>query len=396
MKSPGWNIALLLSVAVQLGAARALAGDDQEPWFGTPSLAIGNSLLSFSADAYGAAYTARQSGLLRKEGTTGAAILAPQWGYPLQNGWSLGIRTAFLLYHDRLSGDNYGNDLIEKAYAYLETAYGRIEAGQQDGAAYKLEVTGPLVVSSPAIDDAAVRFFIDPNTGRAFTNIFPVRTGVFATRNDAKISYYSPRSVDLQIGISFTPGLTKGLSFLSLSGRGPDTQKDITEVGANYVHGFGRLTAHAYGGLAVGWLQDRTPGHTNALDWALGGQVDYNFPWGTLAFGGAYRQSTGYRFDFGQSLSGGYTRAIHATTRLAKGPWEFGVEYSNGTAGAAGDLPRISETGCAPSLGYMLNPDLQLAVGYQHLQYTRSTGTFYDGKSVVSLDAGFLYLEFKV
>ncbi len=364
----------------------------------TPNLVIGNSLLQLSIDAYGAAYAESQSGGRDRQGVTGALLLQPELGHPFENGWVIGVRTAFLVHHDRLSGDNYGNDVIEKAYAYLETAYGRIEAGQQDGAAYKLEATGPLVAGPPAIDDANVTFYIDPSTGAAFTNIFPVRTGVFATSNDAKISYYSPRSVDLQIGISFTPSETKGFPFLSHSDEHQDVQRDITEAGANYVHGFGRITTHAYAGLALGWIENRTPGHRNALDWAVGGQVDYDLHWGLLSAGGAYRQTRGYAFDIDQSLSHGSTRAVHLTTRLTKGPWQFGFEYSSATAGAEPEagLPELTEEGCEPLVGYALNPNLQLALGYQHLMYERSTGAFYNGKPNVSLNAGFLYFEFRV
>jgi hypothetical protein len=300
------------------------------------------------------------------------------------------------VHHDRLSSDNYGDDVIEKAYLYLETAYGRLEVGQQDGAAYKLEVTGPLVAGPPAIDDASTTFYFDPATGKAFTRVFPVRTGVFATKNDAKISYYSPRSVDLQIGVSFTPQETKGFPFFSRADHRANAQKDIAEGGLNYVHGFGRLTAHAYAGLALGWLENRTPGHRNAFDWGFGGEADYNLGWGTLAFGGGYRHSTDYTFEIDQSLSGGDTHAIHLSTRLLKGAWKFGFEYSDAAASAVPNLPHLSECGYEPTVGYVINPNLQLTAGYQNLNYRRSWGTFYDGRNNVALRAGFLYVEFRV
>jgi len=385
-----------LAAAVASGAG--LADDEPKPWIPTPSVALGDSLLSIAVDGYGAAYTAGQPGGIGRDGITGALLVQPEIGHPFENGWVLGARTAFLVHHDRLSGDNYGNDVIEKAYLYLETAYGRIEVGQQDGAAYKLEATGPLVAGPPAIDDANVTFYIDPSTGTAFTNIFPLRTGVFATSNDAKVSFYSPRSVDLQIGVSFTPSETKGFPFLSHSDERENVQRNITEAGANYARGFGRFTAHAYAGLALGWIENRTPERRNALDWALGGQLDYNLYWGLLSVGGAYRQSRGYTFDIDQSFSNGNTHAAHLTARLTKGPLQFGFEYSAATADANPEagLSTLTQQGYEPQIGYTPNPNLQLAVGYQHLNYQRSAGTFYNGGRELSLSAGFLYLEFKV
>jgi porin-like protein len=390
MRGVAWG--LLAAVAACADARAEILPD-----IPTPSVSIGNVQLLVPVDVYGAGYAARQSGGNDPEGLAAAALVSPEIQYPLDNGWTFGLRTALLVYHDRLAGDNYGNDILEKAYAYWQTAYGRLEVGQQDGAAYKLEATGPLVAGPPAIDDANVTFFVDPTTGKAFTNFFPVRTGVFATFNDAKISYYSPRLIDLQVGVSFTPSETKGVPFLSHADNGPNRQRNIIEAGANYAHGYGRLTLHAYAGIVFGHTQRRTAGHEAARDWALGSEVDYKFSDdAVLAFGGAYRQSRGYAFDIDQSFSGGNTHAVHATALLTEGPWEFGFEYSDAVAGAQGALPRLMETGYEPAVGYALSSNLQLAAGYQHADYSRSSGTFYNGKREVALDAGFLYFEFKL
>lgn len=391
MRGTAWGLCLL--AAVWASGARA----DDLPEIPTPSVSIGNVQLLVPVDVYGAGYTARQSGGIDRQGLTAAALVSPEIQYPLDNGWTFGLRTALLVYHDRLAGDNYGNDILEKAYAYWQTAYGRLEVGQQDGAAYKLEATGPLVAGPPAIDDANVTFFIDPSTGKAFTNFFPVRTGVFATANDAKISYYSPRLIDLQVGVSFTPNETKGVPFLSHADDGPNRQRNIIEAGANYAHGYGRLTLHAYAGIVFGHTQQRAAGHEAARDWALGSEVDYKFSDdAVLAFGGAYRQSRGYAFDIDQSFSSGNTHAVHATALLTKGPWEFGFEYSDAVAGAEGALPRLTETGYEPAIGYAVNSNLQLTAGYQHADCSRGNGAFYNGKRDVALDAGFLYFEFKL
>jgi len=361
------------------------------------SFTVADSLLTVPVDIYGAAYASREPAGASRDGLTAAALVQPEIEHNFDNGWNLGVKTSFLVHHDRLAGDNYGDRFVEKAYVYLQTAYGRLEAGQADGAAYSLEVTGPLVAGPPAIDDANVTFFIDPSTKKAFTNIFSVRTGVFASANNAKISYYSPRLVELQVGISFTPGETKGVPFFSHAEHAPNHQHDIIEAGANYVHGWNKWILHAYAGIAHGNIDDRTPQHRGLLDWAIGAQLDYKLPHGALlAFGGAYRESRGYTFDPDQSFSHGNTNAIHATARYSNGAWQVGFEYSNGIAGRVPGMPQLTIKGYEPSVSCAVTSNLQLVGGYQHLDYGRSDGTFFNGKRDVTLDAGFLYFEVKV
>ena len=390
----GGVFGLLLCLGPAVGAENPSLIDSPIP---APNFTIGNSLIWAPLDIYGAGYVAHQPANAGGTDITAAALVQPQFEHPFENGWSLGIKTTFLLHHDELSGDNYGNDFVEKAYIYLQTQYGRIEVGQADGAAYSLEATGPLVAGPPAIDDGNVTFFVDPSTQQAFTNIFPVRTGVFATENDAKVSYYSPRVVDLQIGVSFTPSETKGFPFFSHAHTEPNQQRNVLEAGANYAKGLSRRTTiHAYAGFAHGNVDNRTPGNRDAFDWALGSEIDYDLNWALVAAGGAYRESRGYTFDIDQSYSHGKTRAAHASARLTRGPWQFGFEYSTGTAGAASSLPELKETGFEPSISCAVTANLQLVAGYQHLEFRRSEGEFYNNKQDVPLNAGFLYFEFKL
>ncbi len=44
------------------------------------------------------------------------------------------------------------------------------------------------------------------------------------------------------------------------------------------------------------------PGHGDLYDGAIGGEADYDFGEVTLALGGAYHQSNGYRFESGRCV----------------------------------------------------------------------------------------------
>ncbi|MDE3117350.1 MAG: porin, partial [Pseudomonadota bacterium] len=297
----------------------------------------------------------------------------------------------------QLSGDNYGNDVFQKAYLFAATPYGRVEIGQQDGAAYKMAMTGPLVADAIAIDDANITFFRDPTTGEAFTNVFAVRSGVFATANDAKLSYYTPRLLGVQLGVSYTPHMVKdGLPFISAGPHIADRQDNLIDAAVNYTGFFGRTSLGLYAGLSAGHNAARTPGHDDLFDWALGGELDYDLGDAALALGGAYHQSNGYTLDPSAAFAHGTTHVVHASTKLTVGSWLFGLEYSTGTADAEAALPKLYTDGYEASVGYAINANLQLTGGWQHLRFTRDSGVFYNGLPRANMDAGFLYLRFHV
>ena len=108
-------------------------------------------------------------------------------------GLVLSLRSVFEVFHDKLSGDNYGSDLVQKVYGVAQTGLGRVEIGMTDGAAYSLAVTGPTVDGVTSLDNPNATFFLDPTTGRAFINVFTGNSAVEPTYNFAKLSYYSPR-----------------------------------------------------------------------------------------------------------------------------------------------------------------------------------------------------------
>ena len=199
---------------------------------------------------------------------------------------AVGFKSMLNLYHDTLSGDNYGNDFFTKAYFFVAMPFGRIEFGQQDGAAYKMAITGPVVAEDVAIDDTDIAFFRDPITGDALGEDFESRSGVFATSNAAKLSYYSPRLFGVQLGVSYTPELVKGVvPFADHAPRVADRQNNVIEGAVNYTGFFGATSLGAYAGIAAGHNAQATPGHDDLLDWALGGEIDYDLGDVVLAAG---------------------------------------------------------------------------------------------------------------
>ena len=94
------------------------------------------------------------------------------------NGMMLGVRTDLLLAHDRLSGDIYDNDTVERLFLYWQMGFGRVEVGQQDGAAYTLALTGPEVDPLVSLEARHISLFRNPVTGRDFGQFFKQVTAV--------------------------------------------------------------------------------------------------------------------------------------------------------------------------------------------------------------------------
>ncbi len=352
---------------------------------------------SVGGEASGTVYDTRQSADPSHAGLTGAVWLEPSLETVLDNAWELGVKGTVLAYHDHLSGDNYGNDVFEKGYAYLQTMYGRLEIGQQDGAAYKFVLNGPDIDDIAAINDANVTFFKDKATGGALNGIFNLRTGVFDSANDAKISYYIPHFFDLQLGLSYTPYMAKGgLPWIDQGHAVANRPQNILEAGANYAGYFGQFVLRGYGGISVADNAAPTPGHDSLRDMGLAVQVDHPLAGGQVSVGGGWRQSNAYAFDVTQPFSHGHTRDWRAGATYTKGDWSFGAEYDKGRADAHPGLPALDETGEEVSAGYQVNTNLQLTLGWEHMHFERSAGAFYDGAPQVGGDAVFLHSQFHV
>ena len=67
------------------------------------------------------------------------------------------------------------------------------------------------------------------------------------------------------------------------------------------------------------------------------------------------------------------------------------MEFSNGDIEGPVDF---TITGFQISAGYKINTNMQLTIGWQHYDYSRNAGTFYNGLSEIGMNAGFLSLGY--
>lgn len=385
---------LVALVACAFGAPAQ--ADSTAGWVAPFSTSLGDGwTASLGVNLSGAVYATHQQH--DRDGVQAFAVFAPSVVKDFAQGWEMGTKGSVLAYHDHLSGDNYGNDVFELAYLYAQTPYGRVEIGQDNGVAYGQSVTAPVVDSPVAINDANVTFFKDPKTGRAFNGIWNLRTGVFTSANYSKVSYLAPRFAGLQFGVSYTPYQAKGFPpFLDRDHHVPDRATDFVEGSANYQQQFGSWNVQAY--TAIGTAHDAAPsaGHDDAWDWGAGVETDYSFDNSKLSLGTAYRVSNAYTFNVQQAAPHGTTGNIDSSIVYTAGPWITGVEYETGIADGVLGQPTLHENGWNPSVGYTVNSNLQLTLGWQYLHFRQSAGTFYNGKPSVGMDAAYLHANFNI
>jgi hypothetical protein len=384
---------LALAALVPGGALRAAPGD----WHLSPYAAnLSDDIqLTLGGQAMGAAFGGDQSAL------SGALRLTPRIERDYDNGLVLALKATILAAHDRLSAGHYGGQVFEKIAGEMQTGLGRVEIGQDDGAARLLGLSGPKLDAAISLDDPQMVFFRDPKTGRPLPADFMLTTAIAASSNFAKLTYLSPALFGVQIGASFTP--SEGREVIPFLHEGPqhaDRQSAIWEAAIRYSTYFGPLGLSGYGGFSEGHDERKTAGHAGLSEWALGTRASYRVNDDIeIALGGAFRQSNAYGFAINRVMAHSVTQAAHESAMLSDGPWRAGLEWGHGQSdGAPGllDQPGRVQEGYEASIGYVFNRNLQITAGWQQLRLSRESGQFFNGAPRIKLDAGFLHLDFHI
>ncbi|HEY4264065.1 MAG TPA: porin [Micropepsaceae bacterium] len=404
------RVAPLLAAAALFGgfapacmadAAEDSAGIAQELALEPPQFDLGDINVKLGGFAGAAFFNAHQSAgpaygsydFARTSGEARANIRAQRI---FDNGLILGAGGDFLLYHDSLSGDQYGNDFVEKAFLFAQTGFGRVEIGEADGAGYTLGLTGPVTNPEVTLENRNISLFHDPVAGEDFARIFEAVAAVQSTSNFAKINYLTPRLFGIQIGASFTPETLRApLPFTGNPSNLSDRQHDIWEIAASYTGYVSNVALGLSAAYAHGSLKNESAGADadGLYDWSLGAQAATMLSDVRLSFGGGYRESNAYLLETDTVLAHGGTHTGHISATAEWKRWIAGVEYSLSEISGPVDF---DIRGYQVSAGYRLNDNLQLTAGWQWYDYRRNFGTFYNGGPGIDMNAGFLALSYEL
>lgn len=215
---------------------------------------------------------------------------------------------------------------LDETYAYFSGTWGRVNFGNEDGAAYLLQVAAPSADEN--ID--GIRSFINP------FNSFGVLPAFGATDyandvagNSDKVTYLTPVFSGLQAGVSYTPELTElsrgddGNSFDNdLNGFG-----DVWEVAARYEGELSGVGFAAGAGYTHASLESEAapsplipvPFTDDYKEWNVG--VDANI--GAFGLGAVYTENN-LAFDGNNDQETWVVGADYTT-----GPYKLGVSYLN-------------------------------------------------------------------
>lgn len=331
-------------------------------------------------------------------------------------------------------------DFVDEAWIYLQTAFGRVTIGLEDGAGDSAGIYSPTVSDVNRMDDARAYVLRDPlqvSYAPLTPNGAHIRTDLNGSGDAFKIIYYSPRLIGVQLSASYTPELTRGLNDVFSGKTENDKQGNIWEVGLNYQGTLSDFDVGFYAGYVAGYNENSTSrtvtiaadalgaGITNFSsvafntgdleEWGAGGQV----AWEGLKVGGSYRftniaggggladgskgASVGCASLAGCVVPGKNTTTWGAGATYETGPWRIGAEYVNleeelptfvdNTTGPniSRDLVQNAD-GYAGSIGYEFDENAKIVAGYQHYNFDGPAGACVSA-ACDTMDADLGYLQ---
>lgn len=259
----------------------------------------------------------------------------------LDNGLTVGVHV-----EQEVENDNNNNE----SYAYFSGGWGRVNFGNEDGAAYLLQVAAPSADSN--IDGlratiSGVRVPVSVSTGPALDlAALQGAAGFNGTLSNAgsgttldyqhadfgngptdslqgnavdRLTYLTPKFNGFQAGVSYAPEAKLNTGIAAM---GSDTTgfENLWELAARWDGNFEGV------GLSFG------AGYSHASDQATGGDdletwnVGANAAWNQFSFGGSYLHS--------EEANDSKTWVVGAA--WDNGPWHVGASYLNGKADNAG------------------------------------------------------------
>jgi predicted porin len=287
----------------------------------------------------------------------------------LDNGLTVGVH---------IEADTDGGDAfaVDESYAYFAGSWGRVNAGDEDGAAYLLQVAAPSADSN--ID--GIRQFINPvnNTilGLGATIAQPLdyaNDGVTTTGDENKLTYLSPIFSGFQVGASYTPDT--GAATNSLAGVQSDDVAGAFgsqyEVAARYEGTAGSVGYIAGAGYTTIEREADAVGQDDFDEWNVGVDLDL----GAFGLGVVYTENN----------NGVDTNDTNETLVIGAdyttGAFKLGASYLNNetNANAGTDLDTDRYTG---GVVYSYGPGMSFRGSISYVDYDFG-GTSADATSVL-------------
>lgn len=247
----------------------------------------------------------------------------------LDNGLTVG-------FHAETEIDGGDDFITDEAYAYFAGSWGRVNAGNEDGAAYLLQVAAPSADSN--VD--GIRQFVQPVNLGGTTGPFGATPNFDGfdydndLTNDAnKLTYLTPVISGFQGGFSYTPDTQDLTSRQGANGEpGGFTTRDLEgvntddvageygeayEVSARYEGAVQNVGFILGGGYTQVELEDGTTGQDDFQEWNVGLDLDF----GPFGLGAVYTENNNGSEDDDKN------ETIVVGADYTTGPFKLGASY---------------------------------------------------------------------
>lgn len=283
--------------------------------------------------------------------------------------------------------DQGSSAILNEAWIYGDTPWGRLQAGQMDGVARVMGMRPPSVSNSVRIDNPEVFLLAYPCTtlcdrdnpqfpGAIFSpNGMQLRSDIHSSDVWLKVAYYTPRFSGFQLGVSYTPDGSRNLG--EFFGGGDDVrnkQSDVWDFGLNYIGTIGDVDV----GASVGYVMGKNERNDSPFlfddvrDWGAGINLGYR-EWSA---GVTYRRTN--VAGGGPVLHGNFLSNViddeetdiwSAGVKYETGPWAFGLNYLTMTEELPFSASDQEGRAFEAAVGYTVSEHIRLTGGYQRFEF---------------------------
>ena len=272
--------------------------------------------------------------------------------------------------------------LFEESYVYFSGNWGRVNFGEEDGAAYLMQVSAPSADSN--ID--GLRSYINTfdlggaAAGQAYTsNRLTYDTNVSGKAN--KLTYFTPVFNGFQAGVTFTPSVTDGFPD-GLAAVATDNDDDeygsSYEVAVRYEGDWDGVGVNAGAGFAHANQEDDT-GAAGITDDRAAWNVGLDLDIGAFGIGASYSEDNN-----GRSTNGD-TEILVVGADYTTGAYKLGLSYYDREDEAGSGLGNTVDTEISRVTGgvsYEYGPGMSFRGTISYLEVDPATGTDLDGYQV--------------
>ncbi len=272
----------------------------------------------------------------------------------LDNGLTVGAHFEF----DVDGGDDTS---VDESYVYFSGNWGRVNFGDEDGAAYLLQVAAPSADSN--ID--GIRQYVQPFNAAGLGGT-ELDYDMDQTGKDTKLTYLSPVFSGFQLGASYTPDANPAGA---LTGVGTEVAgiNESYEVAVRYEGQFQNVGVIAGAGYAHGENDDTAATADDRDSWNVGLDLDI----AAFGIGVAYTEDS-------TAVDDADVEDLVIGVDYTTGPFKIGASYFNRDIEGGDQFDRY--TG---GVNYEYGPGMSFRGSIQYLERDVATGNDQDGTAVL-------------